>query len=421
VSAPIVRHSFGVLARALRTTTERLAREVHTPGDEPPCWTALEWRVARAAAALQGTSTLLANRLRWRGPHDWQAFLAQQRAQSLLRETTIDETLARLDDSLRAAGVGAIALKGAALRRLPIYLPGERPMGDIDLLVGDADAERIEAALDIAGYRHSHSSRRHVVFEPVATTAGSDFGEHVGNALKIEVHLRIAEPLPSNFVDITASLLPHRPDPGLHAYPDDAALLEHLLLHAAGNMRAHALRQVQLHDIAMLAGRLEPGEWQSLLNPQRPGGRWWLYPALAITANYYPGCIPLAELAAARAACRLWLRRAQHGITLTEVSWSNLRIAAFPGIAWSGSPFEALRFVRSRVFPDRLALEGLEDIRRRVPALDRIPWYGESHRKRIARWVFSRPPRVQTMNSVMTAVADEDAGSSGSELQQRMS
>ena len=33
--------------------------------------------------------------------------------------------------------------------------------------------------------------------------------------------------------------------------------MRHLLLHAASNMRAHALRQVQLHDIALLAPRLD--------------------------------------------------------------------------------------------------------------------------------------------------------------------
>jgi hypothetical protein len=279
-------------------------------------------------------------------------------------------------------------------------------MGDIDLLAGNADAERVAAALAVVGYRHSFSSRRHAVFEPVAHTAGSDFGEHAGNALKIEVHLRIAEPLPCAVVDITASLLPQCPEPGLHAYPDVAALLEHLILHAAGNMRAHALRQVQLHDIAMLARRLEPGDWRRLLEARRPGGRWWLYPPLALTANYYDGCIPSAVLVTARDVCRPWLRHAQRGATLTAVSWSNLRIAAFPGVAWSGSPIEALRFMRSRVFPDRVALEELENARLAMPTLDRIPWYAETHRKRIARWVFSRPPRVQTMNSLMAAVAD---------------
>jgi hypothetical protein len=178
---------------------------------------------------------------------------------------------------------------------------------------------------------------------------------------------------------------------------------------------------VQIHDIAMLARRLEPGEWRRLLEPRRPGGRWWLYPPLAIAADYYTGCIPDAALAAARDACRPWLRHTQRGVTLTQVSWSNLRISAFPGIAWSSSPVEALRFVRSRVLPDRIALQELEEARHTMPTLDRIPWYGEKHLKRIARWVFSRPPRVQTMNSLMTAVADEGAACARSESRARMS
>jgi hypothetical protein len=35
------------------------------------------------------------------------------------------------------------------------------------------------------------------------------------------------------------------------------------------------------------------------------------------------------------------------------------------------------------------------------PALQRVPWYNESHIKRIFRWVTSRPPRVQTIATVL--------------------
>ena len=42
--------------------------------------------------------------------------------------------------------------------------------------------------------------------------------------------------------------------------------MRHLLLHAAGNMRAHALRLVQLHDIALLAPRLDAAAWERLLD-----------------------------------------------------------------------------------------------------------------------------------------------------------
>ena len=62
----------------------------------------------------------------------------------------------------------------------------------------------------------------------------------------------------------------------------------HLLLHAAGNMRAHALRLVQLQDIAMLAGRLTDDEWRDWSTlPETSGGAWWMLPVLALAARYY--------------------------------------------------------------------------------------------------------------------------------------
>jgi hypothetical protein len=55
-----------------------------------------------------------------------------------------------------------------------------------------------------------------------------------------------------------------------------AELMRHLLLHAAGNMRAHALRQIQLHDIALLAGKLADGIgcscWKRPNRAAVPGG-----------------------------------------------------------------------------------------------------------------------------------------------------
>ena len=41
---------FRVIAAALRTTTERLVREVVEPQDAPPQWNEFEWAVARAVS-----------------------------------------------------------------------------------------------------------------------------------------------------------------------------------------------------------------------------------------------------------------------------------------------------------------------------------------------------------------------------------
>jgi len=401
---------FGVVAAALRKTTERLAAEVVQSSASPPEWSELEWAVARSVSAMQGISTLLANGLSWSGPPGWQSFLAEQREQSLLRHARIGELLGRIDAQMRERGIKCIALKGAALRALDLYAPGERPMGDIDLLVANRDTQAIAAAMIGLDYVEAFATNRHRVFEPRHKSVSPSFGEHVDHPLKIEIHTSVAEPLPLRKVDVTESLTSGRERPGLNNYPTLISLLLHLLLHAAGNMRAHALRQIQLHDIAMLGSLLYDHDWSLLLEQRHDDEEpWWLYPPLALTARYYPNHIPAEVLRAARATCPRILRLAAAHESLTDVSWSNLRINAFPGITWSRTPFEALRFIRSRVVPTGIALKELDLTRQAQPQLDAVPWYGLSHGRRIFRWLFSRPPRVQTITSVLAALRDAES------------
>jgi hypothetical protein len=402
--------SFPVLAAALRSTTERLALELASAAETAPAWTGVEWNVARAVAAMQGITVLLANRLRWEGPSSWQDFLATQRRQALQRDARIESLLAQLDVALHAARVGCVALKGSALRRRSLYRPGERPMGDVDLLARHADADRVTGALHSIGYECSFDMRRHRVFAPRSAAAAIEAGEHPDNPLKIEVHFRIAEPLPVYPVDISAGILREDCGFGLRDYASARELFRHLLLHAAGNMRAHALRQIQLHDISLLAGRLTPEDWESLRNtPQAGGGAWWMWPVLELTRRYYPAAMPRV-IDDFRELSPRWLRRTAERMTLSELSWSNLGIAAFPGIQWARSAGEALRFVRQRVIPARVALDELQVLQVAQPAMMQVPWYGLSHARRIARWVFSSAPRVQTLVSVRAAMkADEPA------------
>ena len=91
-----------------------------------------------------------------------------------------------------------------------------------------------------------------------------------------------------------------------------------------------------------------------------------------------------------RAGCPRVLRFASDREWLTGVSWSNLRIHAFPGIDWSRTPGDALRYIRSRLVPTRRALADVASTVRRQPHLERVPWYGVSHGKRIVRWLVSR-------------------------------
>ena len=405
MSAALEMPPFAVVAAALRKTTEYLAAEVVQSSSSPPDWNEFEWAIAQSVAAMQGISALLANTIAWSGPPSWQAFLTEQREQSVLRHDRIGGLLEQVHAVMRRRGIVCVALKGAALRSLDLYRPGERPMGDVDLLVASRDLQSVPAAMADVDYVEVGTTQRHRVYGPRRKAEPRGFGEHVDNPLKIEIHTAVAEPLPIRKVDITERLKQSCGKPGLNNYPDLGALLLHLLLHTAGNIRAHALRQVQLHDIATIAGLLYEQDWCALLEQRHDNEKpWWLFPPLALTARYYPKHVPPDVVRAASAACPRILRLATGRQSLTDVSWSNLRIHAFPGIAWSRTPLDALRFVRSRVWPSRRALSELDNFRRDQPQLGDVPWYGESHGSRILRWVFSRPPRVQTIVSVRAAL-----------------
>jgi heptosyltransferase II len=393
-----------VIVAALRATTRTLAREVSAPTDAAPPWNDFEWGVARAVCAMQGLGALLANRTRWRAPHAWLAFLDDQRAQGLAHFQHAGAVLERLDAQARAAGIPCIALKGSALRAIRLHPPGERPMGDIDILVPPVHAKACAAMLAGMGYRPDYSTSRHDVFAPADSRPAHDFAEHASNPLRIEVHTRVAEALPMTEVDITAELWPGCLKPGINAYPTRVALMRHILLHTAGNMRAHAMRFSQLYDIAQLARRLEPDEWAALAGREPQAGSWWIYPPLLLAEREVPGSISAEVLALFRSACPRWLRARAGRYDLYEVSWSNLRIGALPGCEWARTPLELLRYARHRVAPARDAREVLNVSLLVQPAYARVRWYGASHAERIVRWLFSRPPRVQTITSVRAAL-----------------
>lgn len=397
------------MAAALRKTTEVLAQELIVPTDEPPLWTDFEWRIARAVAGMQGVSALLAARLRWQGPPGWRQFLDEQRHQSVLRHVEITRLLELIASLACRDGVAVVALKGAALYQQGIYAAGERPMGDIDLLVRNDDAKAAAQLLEACGYEAAFATRRHEVFQPrLRKPPSGKSGEHIDNPIKIEVHTKIAEHLPISEVDITQFVLTSAQGSGLNSYPSPASLLLHLLLHAAGNMRARALRLIQLHDIALLAARMDADDWERLL-ASRPNGEplWWVWAPLRLTARYYPAAIEPALFERQGIEPPWLLRNRARRQRLSDVSWSNIRIAAFPGLEWSRTPLEALAFMKSRAWPSREARLELSTNAAQIPGFSAVPWYGISHGARILRWIFTRPPRVQTLLAVRAVLMQD--------------
>lgn len=402
---------FGPLYRTLRRVTNRLIDEIRAPSVTAPGWSDFDWIVARSACAMQGISGLLANRLRWRGPQAFIRFLQDQREHTAAFCDRAREMLARIDHEARKAGVPFVALKGAGAFHLELHGRGERPMGDLDLLVQRGHFESMHRVMSTCGYAHCHTSWRHAVYAPGSMPALHAYAEHRDNPLRVELHTHIAERLPYSEIDVTSTIWPADPAPGVNFYPSRAALLRHLLLHAAGNMRAHALRALQAFDNAALAATLDAEDWEELLDDTRTA-TWWLYPALCLSAQVRAGCIPESVLERAARASSPWLRRRATRNRIFELSWSNLRISAFPGIEWSRTPLEALRYARTRVLPGRQALTELHESMAPGHRLLELPWYQLSHPRRIARWILRRAPRVQTMTSIMAACSE--AGRAGS-------
>lgn len=394
------------IERGLSAATERFAAELVKPQSSAPAWTDFEWQMARAAAVLHGITPLLASTLQWSGPAGWQAFVREQRHQTLLRYRRIAAVLKTIDDRATAAGLPVVALKGAALHTLGVYAPGERPMADIDLLVRPADAPRAADTLAALGFAQTAATWKHQVFEPAqyAATTALPVGEHEAYPVKVELHTHIAERLPLNEAAITELIYPRHPVPGVNPYPCRNALLLHLLLHAAGNMCNRSLRLMHLHDLARLAAEATPAEWEDLLAAApAPPALWWALPPLELLNRYQPGLVPPAVLARLRAGCPRALRRQCRRASLAQMSYASLAICAFPGMPWCTSLGERLRYVWQRALPS-----ANQRAARRVNAAEQWavqgPWPHLSQGRRILQWLVSRPSRQASMYIVQAVL-----------------
>ena len=400
------------VAAALQTTTERLAGELANPQTTPPEWSAFEWRTARAAAAMHGITGLLAGGLRWRGPQGWADCLGQQQAHIAQRQLRTLELLATVGERFRYEGVPVQALKGAVLCREGLYQPGQRPMADLDLLTSPQHGVRAGEILDQLGLRETHRTFKHRVFEAPTAAGTCSFGEHADNRPKVELHERICELLPYRPTDISSRVLSASPAPGLNPYPSPAALMAHLLLHAAGGMAYRTLRLIQLHDIARLAPRLTAPDWQALIDWQL----WWAAPPLVLTERYYGTVIPQAVMASMRRRCPPILLRIAARQRVSDVSLSRLWLEAFPGIEWTRTAGEAVQFIVRRVIPSAEVRSDRKFAAATDPALAQGDWGRLSQGRRILRAVRTRTPRPWPLHNVREALAQGHAEDSARTL-----
>ena len=394
------------LQLALRKVTEALASELRSPTASAPRWSEVEWAVARAVAAIHGVSPLLADTLRWQGPAEWTQFLVGQKAHTAQRFRRIEQLLQLLDARAGAAGVALVPLKGAALHAAGIYAAGERPMADVDLLVRQEQAPCAVEILDRLGFHETHRTWRHRVFVPDGHDAPAALGEHARNDIKVELHCRIAEVLPRRPVDITERIFPQPLRPGLNAYPSRAALLMHLLLHAAGGLVNRELRLLQLHDIARLAVHMHHGEWEELSDQAArtaDGTLWWALPPLVLTSRYCSR-MPARVLARAASDCHGWLQRVYRRRSLSDASLSHLWVTAFPGIEWARSPREVCEYAAVRVLPDAATVRRRKTLAKLQPRVSSASWAELSQGRRMLRWLISGQARHETLQPVRAAL-----------------
>lgn len=398
--------SLRALQRTLQQITELLASELRTPTAAAPAWSEAEWGVARAVAAIHGVSPLLADTLRWQGPPTWARFLAEQKAHTALRFQRIEQLLQLIEVRARAAGIALVPLKGAALHALGIYAAGQRPMADLDLLVREEQSQGAAELFAGIGLHESYRTWKHRVFEPTDhQPVAAALGEHARNGIKLELHCHLAEALPQRRVDVTDSVFPQLLHPGLNAYPSKAALLIHLLLHAAGALITRELRLLQLQDIARIAAHMKVEDWEELSRlaaRTAEASLWWAFPPLALADRYY-GCVPERVLTRAANDCHWALKRVYRRRTLSAASHSHLWVSALPGIEWAGSPRAMLEYAVARVLPSAETMHMRKVFASTQPRVSGGTWANLSQRQRMLRWMFSRQARQATLQPVRAA------------------
>ena len=389
---------------ALHKTTETLAAELACPSSALPEWSEFEWLVARAAAAIHGVSPLLSSTLRWQGPLGWRKFLREQKDHTAARQRRIEQLLHSIDDRARTEDLPVLALKGAALQAMGLYTVGERPMADLDLLVREEDVARSSRLLQALGFQESWTYWKHRVFVTDDSRRARQLGEHSEGDIKIELHQRICEILPLRMTDVSEFVFPARFDPGVNAYPSRAALMIHLLLHAAGAMAYRRLRLLNLHDLALLSTRMTDADWDEVLDETTDGrGPWWALPPLQLTARYYTAAIPNRVLVTLARYCPWFLRRTSARRVLADASLSYIWVDAFPGIEWAQSASEAIRYVVSRIRPSEETLAMRAAMAKDSWASD-DPWCRLPHGRRMLKRATSRLTRAGSMYPVRTAL-----------------
>lgn len=327
-------------------------------------WADQDWESARWAIQVHGIAPLLDRAFAGTPnaaalPERLRAYLANQRE---LCGQRVARLLGELATILRAAGerqIGVAPLKGALLATGYYPEPGLRPMSDIDLLVHRGDEARMLGLLAELGYQKIARGWKHVELalpDGMGPVVAYD-GEHPDNPRRVELHTRVAEQFWGIHYDLTADMWAGCAPGELLGcsamLPEPAALLHHLAVHASSDTIARRLRQLHLHDIALVAERVDQAGWEQIVvAAQARREERLVYPALLLASRSYPA-VPGDVLARLRPGVPPALLRHLEGSALEQLSFCNTAPTT-PGekLCWFRPGLERAGAIRHMVLPD---------------------------------------------------------------------
>jgi hypothetical protein len=230
------------------------------------------------------------------------------------------------------------------------------------------------------------------------------------NVHPVELHYRIREEYAGLAYDFTGAMWSAADERSywngsLALVPPPSGLLHHLCAHATSDWLIRRGKLMEIGDVAMVASRMTPTEWDEFIASIPSRGARFVYPALAIAGRYAPGSIPQPILTTLRARVAPQLRAWCAAVTLAEASESNPRSRDGIGLGMArllaSSRGERARMWLRSVFPRRWNLV------KRYPRLAASPlfplcyllinadraWHILKARLRSCKPIAARPPK----------------------------
>jgi hypothetical protein len=315
------------------------------------------------AAHAEGVAVAIFYTLRrrpcWQGlPKALQAGLTHAAKQGIARDIASQAEITPALQTIAAAGIDSLVLKGAALAHLLYAEPQCRPRGDTDLLVADRQtADRVEALLQPLGYRKHLGVEGHYISHQFACTKPGP----LGMAVTFDIHWRLsnanllAQRL--TFADLWAERRPMMAlGPTAFASSPHHALI-HALFHRTWHLgEGDPDRLLWLYDIHLLCESFGAKDWERFVAEVsrcrlEPICRDGLHDTSVIFATPIPAIVnaALASAPDGWVLSQLHLKRSGLRRKLVDLlslpSWTQrlrwLREYAFPDVAYMRQRFGA--------------------------------------------------------------------------------